>query len=146
MYKGGILMNMKKLICAVLLLVMATGIVAAQAATLQRAWMEYEDYSGNRAEQSVEDAKTLEALTKILLRAKDNKAKLDGCTVNCTLFCETDSGKIYDFACATDGCPYIQNRTNNDTYTLGVDYQSFWDIFSEVRDGMGLEGSAVFNW
>ena len=139
-------MSMKKIISAVLLLVMVTGLAVAQAATLQRAWMEYEDYSGNRAEQSVEDEKTLNELAKIMKRAKGNKAKLDGCTVNCTLFCMTESGDIYDFACATDGCPFIQNRENNDTYTLGVDYQRFWEIFSEIREGMGLEGSAVFNW
>ena len=139
-------MNMKKLICAMLLLAMAVGFMGAQAATLKRAWMEYEDYSGNRAEQAVEDEKTLKELAKIMKRAKGNKARLDGCTVNCTLFCMTESGEIYDFACATDGCPFIQNRENNDTYTLGVDYQRFWEIFSEIREGMGLEGSAVFNW
>ena len=71
---------------------------------------------------------------------------LDGCTVNCTLFCMTESGRIVDFACATDGCPYIQNRANGDTYHLGVEYQRFWEIFSKIRDGMGLEASAVFNW
>lgn len=139
-------MNIKKMICVALLLVLALGMVSAQAATLKRAWMEYEDYSGNRAEQSVEDEKTLEELSSILLKAKGNKAKLDGCTVNCTLFCMTESGNIYDFACATDGCPYIQNRANDATYTLGVDYQRFWEIFSDIRDGMGVEASAVFNW
>ena len=139
-------MSMKKLMCAILLLVMAVGLMSAQAATLKRAWMEYEDYSGNRAEQSVEDEKTLNELTKIMKRAKGNRAKMDGCTVNCTLFCMTETGDIYDFACATDGCPYIQNRANNDTYTLGVDYQRFWEIFSGIRDGMGVDASSVFNW
>lgn len=139
-------MNIKKIICAVLLLALAAGFAAAQAATLKRAWMEYEDYSGNRAEQSIEDEKTLQELSKILMRAKGNKAKLEGCTVNCTLFCMTESGNIYDFACATDGCPYIQNRSDDSTYTLGVDYQRFWEIFSEIRDGMGVDASSVFNW
>ena len=140
-------MRLNKHICAALLaaLLLAVGVVA-QASSFERAWMEYEDYSDGHADQIIEDPETLATLEDILLRASENPAELDGCTVNCTLFCETDSGKIYDFACATDGCPYIQNRANNDTYTLGVDYQSFWDIFSEVRDGMGLEGSAVFNW
>lgn len=137
---------MKRFICAVLLLTMTVFFASAQAATLQRAWMEYEDYSGNRVEQSVDDAKMLAELSKILLKAREHKAKLDGCTVNCTLFCMTESGNIYDFACATDGCPYIQNRANDATYTLGVDYQSFWEIFSKIRDGMGLDASSVFNW
>lgn len=139
-------MKIKKLICLVMIMVLAAAFASAQAATLKRAWMEYEDYSGNRAEQTIDDAKLLSELSKILMKAKDNKAKLDGCTVNCTLFCMTESGNIYDFACATDGCPFIQNRANNDTYTLGVNYQRFWEIFSGIRDGMGVEGSAVFNW
>ena len=139
-------MLIRKIVCLALALVLSMGLLSAQAATLKRAWMEYEDYSGNRAEQSVSDEKTLKELTKILLRANDNKAKLDGCTVNCTLFCMTESGRIVDFACATDGCPYIQNRANGDTCNLGVDYQRFWEIFSKIRDGMGLEASAVFNW
>ena len=139
-------MLIRKIVCFALVLVLSTGVLSAQAATLKRAWMEYEDYSGNRAEQSVTDEKTLQELSKILLRAKGNRAKLDGCTVNCTLFCMTESGRIVDFACATDGCPYIQNRANGDTCNLGVDYQRFWEIFSKIRDGMGLEASAVFNW
>ena len=139
-------MLIRKIVCLALALVLSMGLLSAQAATLKRAWMEYEDYSGNRAEQSVTDEKTLQELSKILLRAKGNRAKLDGCTVNCTLFCMTESGRIVDFACATDGCPYIQNRANGDTCNLGVDYQRFWEIFSKIRDGMGLEASAVFNW
>ena len=146
MYKGGNIMSLKKIVCFALVLVLSMGLLSAQAATLKRAWMEYEDYSGNRAEQSVTDEKTLQELSKILLRAKGNRAKRDGCTVNCTLFCMTESGRIVDFACATDGCPYIQNRANGDTCNLGVDYQRFWEIFSKIRDGMGLEASAVFNW
>ena len=139
-------MSLKKIVCFALVLVLSMGVLSAQAATLKRAWMEYEDYSGNRAEQSIDDEKTLNELAKILKRAKGNKAKLDGCTVNCTLFCMTESGDIYDFACATDGCPFIQNRANDDTYTLGVDYQRFWEIFSDIRDGMGVDASSVFNW
>ena len=139
-------MKMKKLLCAALVLVMAMGLVSAQAASLKRAWMEYEDYSGNRAEQTVTDEKLLSELSKILMKAKGNKAKLDGCTVNCTLFCMTESGNIYDFACATDGCPFIQNRADSGTYNLGVNYQRFWEIFSEIRDGMGVDASSVFNW
>lgn len=139
-------MSMKKIICAMLILVMTAGFASAQAATLKRAWMEYEDYSGNRAEQSIDDEKTLEELAKILRKAKGNRAKLEDCTVNCTLFCMTESGNIYDFACATDGCPYIQNRASGIAYTLGVDYQRFWEIFSNIQGGMGMDASVVFNW
>ncbi|MBQ6374522.1 MAG: hypothetical protein IJJ45_08570 [Clostridia bacterium] len=135
-------MKAKQLICALLLMVLLCS--AAQAASLEKAWMEYEDYSGNRAEQTVTDAGKLREIEKILTRARKNKAKLEGCTVNCTLFCMTTSGDIYDFACATDGCPYIQNRDTDATYTLGLDYVRFWEIFSSVRDGMGFDASSVF--
>ena len=139
-------MNIKRMICIALLMTILAALAGAQAASITRAWMEYEDYSGNRAEQSVEDEKQLAELEKILKRAKGHPAKLDDCTVNCTLFCMTRSGEIFDFACATDGCPYIQNRANDDTYTLGVDYQRFWEIFSDIQSGMGMEGSLVFSW
>ena len=139
-------MKFKRLICTCLLACLLALTATAQAAQLERAWMEYEDYSGNRVEQSVEDEKLLTEVAKILKRAKGNPAKLDNCTVNCTLFCLTDDGTIYDFACATDGCPYIQNRDTDDTYNLGVDYQRFWEIFSDVRDGMGFEASSVFDF
>ena len=140
-------MRMKKAICAALALMLLIALsVSAQAAGITQAWMEYEDYSGNRAEQSLESEQDLQALERIMLRAKDNPAELDGCTMNATLFCMTESGDIYDFACATDGCPYIQSRDNDAVYTLGVDYQSFWELFSEVSDGMGFEASSVFDW
>ena len=139
-------MSLKKIVCFALVLVLSMGLLSAQAATLKRAWMEYEDYSGNRAEQAIEDEKTLNELSKILKKAKGNKAKLEDCTVNCTLICMTESGNIYDFACATDGCPYIQNRADKAAYTLGVNYQRFWEIFSDIQTGMGVDASAVFNW
>ena len=145
--KGGYAMKLKKMLCAALLaaLLAAMG-VSAQAMTLTQAWMEYEDYSDNRAEQSVEGADALKKLEKILDRAMKNPAKLDDCTLNCTLFCMTEDGDIYDFACATDGCPYIQSRDDDKVYTLGVDYQDFWDMFASIRDGMGFEASSVFDW
>ena len=138
-------MKMNRLVCAILLVGLLAMGLSAQAAGIERAWMEYEDYSGNRLEQSIESEKTLSELEKILNRARQNPAELEDCTVNCTLFCMVD-GEIYDFACATDGCPYIQSRDNSKTYTLGVDYQRFWEIFSQVRDGMGYEASSVFDW
>ena len=137
-------MKMKKMICVVLAMLMLC--VSAQAASLEKAWMEYEDYSGARAEQQVEGAETLQELEAILLRAKDNPDKLDGCTLNCTLFCMTSNGDIYDFACATDGCPFIQSRSDEKVYNLGVDYQRFWEIFTDVQVGMGFDASDVFDW
>ncbi|GEM_PF-5881524 len=141
------MMRIRKLIAAVLLAALMTAMAAvAQADSLESVWMEYEDYSGGRAEQSVEELETIRTIEKILLRAKSNPAKLDGCTMNCTLFCMTDSGEIYGFACATDGCPYIQAETDGAVYTLGVDYQAFWDIFDDVREGMGFDASAFFDF
>ena len=140
-------MKLKKMLCAILttalLLMMGA---AAQAAALEQAWMEYEDYSGNRAEQSVESADALKKLQKILSRAKENPAKLDNCTLNCTLFCMDEDGEIVDYACATDGCPFIQDRDTDKVYTLGVDYQDFWELFSDIQIGMGYEASSVFDW
>lgn len=139
-------MKLKKWICAALLLTLCAALASAQAATLERVWMEYEDYSGVHSEQAIEDAALLKELKNILLRAKDNPAQLEGCTMNCTLFCETDTGDIYDFACATDGCPYIQSRDDGRVFTLGVDYQRFWEIFDQVGVGMGYEASDLFSW
>ena len=139
-------MKMKRLICALLLVGLLATLASAQAAKLQRVWMEYEDYSGNRAEQAIEDSKTLEELTKIMSRASKHKAELDNCTMNCTLFCLLDDGDIMDFACATDGCPYIQDRDTDQAYTLGLDYQRFWEIFTQVQTGMGFDAGSVFDW
>ena len=139
-------MKFKRLICTCLLACLLALTATAQAAQLERAWMEYEDYSGNRVEPSVEDENRLPEVAKILKRAKGNPAKLDGCTVNCTLSLQVKDGDIIDFACATDGCPYIQNRETDKVYSLGGDFSRFWEIFSEVRDGMGFEASAVFDW
>ena len=147
MGEGGLMqMKMKRILCALLLVGLLASLMAAHADQLERVWMEYEDYSGVRSEQAIEDAKTLEELEKILQRASRNRAELEGCTVHCTLCCMTTDGDIVDFACATDGCPYIQNRQNDATYTLGLDYQRFWEIFAEVKTGMGYDASSVFDW
>lgn len=137
-------MKMKTMLCALLaaMLLMAS----AQAVSLEKAWMEYEDYSGARAEQQVEGEDLLRELEKMLMTAKDHPDKLDGCTLNCTLFCMADNGEIYDFACATDGCPFIQSRKDEKVYNLGMDYQRFWEIFAEVKTGMGFDASDVFDW
>lgn len=139
-------MKFKKLICAALLMALMMCACGARAAALQKAWMTYEDYSDNGAEQVIEDPALLKELEEILLRARDNPAELDGCTLNATLFCMADDGNIYDFACATDGCPFIQSRANSKVYTLGLDFQRFWEIFSEILQGMGYDASAVFDW
>ena len=138
-------MKIKKIICVTLLAALLLAMGVARAATLERAWMEYEDYSGGRAEQSVEDASTLQLLEAILKNASGNPDKLDSCTMNCTLFCLTTDGDIYDFACATDGCPFIESGTNGKVYNLEGDYDRFWDIFSDVREGMGFDASAFFD-
>lgn len=138
-------MKLTRMICAVLALTLLTA-CGAQAAGLQKAWMSYEDYSENGAEQAIDDPALLQELEAILLRARENPAELDGCTMNSTLFCMTENGNIYDFACATDGCPFIQNRADEKVYTLGLDYQRFWEIFSEIQVGMGYDASAVFDW
>ena len=138
-------MKMKQLLCVALMAAMML-FATAQAASLERAWMEYEDYSGTRAEQSVEDPVLLDELAKMLMRAREHPDEPDGGTQNCTLFCMTDAGDIYDFACSTDGSPLIQSGVNKGVYNLGVDYQRFWEIFSEVREGMGYDASEVFDW
>lgn len=138
-------MKYRSLMILAMVLALAAFAAAARAEALQRVWMEYEDYSGNRAEQIVDDPALMAELEQMLLRARDNPAELDGCTLNTTLFCMW-KGNIYDFACATDGCPFIQNRSDGRVYTLGVDYQRFWEIFAEVRQGMGFDASAVADW
>lgn len=137
-------MSLKRILIAALSLMLLLT-AAAQADGLQKIWMEYEDYSGNRAEQAVEDPAVIQELEQMLLRARNNPAQLDGCTLNATLFCMTGDGKIYDFACATDGCPFIQSRTNEGVYNLGVDFQRFWEIFADVRTGMGYDATSVFD-
>ena len=134
-----------KTVIALLMAALMLG-MNCQAAGLQRAWMEYEDYSGGRAEQSVEDADNLALLEAMLLRAKDNVAKLNECTMNCTLFCMNTDGDIVGFYCATDGCPFIQSGADGKVYNLGVDYQRFWEIFGGVKTGMGFDASDVFEW
>ena len=140
-------MKMNKLICIALLVALMLSVTAvAHAAAFERAWMEYEDYSDGRAEQSVEDPDALIRLEEILLRAKDNPADLDGATINCTLFCMTPDGEIFDFACATNGTPIIVNGSTGKVYSLTTDYDAFWDIFHEVRDGMGFDAASFFDF
>ena len=72
MGEGGLMqMKMKRILCALLLVGLLASLMAAHADQLERVWMEYEDYSGVRSEQAVEDAKTLEELEKILQMIQD---------------------------------------------------------------------------
>ena len=74
---------MKRLIC----LLLAVGLLSAcsgalAASKMTEATMIYEDYDGNRSEQTVVDDGTLQELQDMLLRAKKNKGELENCTMN----------------------------------------------------------------
>lgn len=139
---------MKRLICmllAVSLLAMSASALAA--GKLTEVIMIYEDYDGHRAEQTVNDAETLKELEDMLLRASKHKAELENCTMNSTLFCMLEDGTIYDFAVATDGCPYITRNDKNQTYRLeDADHIRFWEIFDLVQEEMGYDAALVLDW
>ena len=140
---------MKRWICALLAAALLALSVPALAAGsgLKEVIMVYEDYDGNRAEQTIDDEATLTELVEMLKRAKKNPGQLDGCTMNSTLFCVVPSGEIYDFAVATDGCPYITDMDNNKTYTLSeADQARLWEIFDLVQETMGYDANSVLNW
>ena len=140
---------MKRWICALLAIALLALSVPALAAGsgLKEVIMVYEDYDGNRAEQTIDDEATLTELVEMLKRAKKNPGQLDGCTMNSTLFCVVPSGEIYDFAVATDGCPYITDMDNNKTYTLSeADQARLWEIFDLVQETMGYDANSVLNW
>ena len=83
----------------------------------------------------------------MLERARKNKATLENCTMNCTLFCRFGEEKVYDFAIATDGCPYLTNLSNNVTYRFSDDdHARLWEIFSLVRETMGYDAADVLGW
>ena len=137
---------MKRLICA-LLLAGLLAMMPAQAAQLTEAIMIYEDYDGNRAEWTVSDEGELKELQDMLLRARNNKATLENCTLNCTLMCKIDGEDIVDFAVATDGCPYIVDRGTEQTYRLTDDDQArLWEIFEQVKEAMGYDASVFMEW
>lgn len=139
---------MKRLICALLAALLALSASAmAESLKLTEALMIYEDYDGNHEEQTVLDEETLQELQDMLLRAKKNKAELENCTVNSTLFCTMDNGAIYDFAVATDGCPYITDKNTDQTYRLtDEDRERLWEIFDLVQEAMGYDAALVLNW
>ena len=137
---------MKRLIC-MLLLVGMLAVASAQAAKLTEAIMIYEDYDGNRAEWTVSDEDELKELQDMLLRARDNKATLENCTMNCTLMCRIDGEDIIDFAVATDGCPYIVDRDTEQAYRLTDEDQTrLWEIFEQIKEAMGYDASLFMDW
>ena len=140
---------MKRWICALLAVALLALSVPALAAGsgLKEVIMVYEDYDGNRAEQTIDDEATLTELVEMLKRAKKNPGQLDGCTMNSTLFCVLPSGEIYDFAVATDGCPYITDMVADQTYRLeDADRERLWEIFDLVQETMGYDANSVLNW
>ena len=142
-------LNMKKTICALLLaLVVALSAAAlADGARLTEAVMIYEDYDGNRAEQTIDDETTLTELEWILERTAENPAKLQSNTMNSTLLCMLPNGSIYDFAIATDGSGYITDMTTDKSYLMDAgDLERFWDIFDVIQQGMGYDASLVLDW
>ena len=136
------------MICTLLAALMLLGASAvAEGQKLTEALMIYEDYDGNREEQTVLDEETLSELQDMLLRARKNKAQLENCTMNCTLFCTMEDGALYDFAVATDGCPYITDKTADQTYRLSdEDDARLWEIFDIVQETMGYDAAWVLNW
>jgi len=138
--------TLKKLICALLLAgLLAASLGALAAAKMTEATMIYEDYDGNHCEQTVVDDDTLQELQDMLLRAKKNSGELDNCTLNSTLFCRFGEEKVYDFAIATDGCPFLVDNAANKTYRFSdADQARLWEIFDLVQDTMGYDASLVF--
>ena len=137
---------MKRLICLMLAVCLLSACFGALAASkMTEATMIYEDYDGNRCEQTVVDDGPLQELQDILLRAKKNKGELENCTMNSTLFCRFGEDKVFDFAIATDGCPYMVDNAANKTYRFSdADRERLWEIFDLVQDAMGYDAALVF--
>ncbi len=140
---------MKKLICALLLALVAALCTAALAdgLVLTEAVMIYEDYDGYHAEQTLDEETDLTELQWILQRAAKNPAKIEGNTMNSTLLCMLTNGSIYDFAIATDGSAIITDMTTDKTYAMeSGDLERFWELFDVIRQGMGYDASTVMGW
>lgn len=140
---------MKKLICALLLALVAALCTAALAdgLVLTEAVMIYEDYDGYHAEQTLDEETDLTELQWILQRAAKNPAKIEGNTMNSTLLCMLTNGSIYDFAIATDGSAIITDMTTDKTYAMeSGDLERFWELFDVIRQGMGYDASTVMSW
>ena len=137
----------RKIIAALLACALLLGVGALAETRLSEVQMLYEDYDGNQANQTVSDAATLEELEQILVRARNNPAQLDGCTMNCTLLCTLQEGEIYDIAIATDGCPFIVDLTSDKTFRLeDADRERLWEIFDLIQETMGYDAALVMGW
>ena len=135
---------MKKLLALLLAGLLAMSASALAATKLTEATMIYEDYDGQRCEQTVVDDATLKELQEMLERASRHRAELENCTMNSTLLC-TVGDEVYDFAIATDGCPYITRGEK--TYRLTDEDQArLWEIFDLVRETMGYDAAMVLDW
>ena len=141
-------MTLKRMMIALLLalaVAMSTGAMAA--AKMTEATMIYEDYDGQRCEQTVLEDAVLEELQAMLGRARKNPAELENCTMNCTLFCYFGPDKMYDFAIATDGCPYLTDLNTDKTYRFtDEDHERLWEIYDLVQDTMGYDAALVLGW
>lgn len=140
--------DMKRTICALLAIcLLALALPALAETKLSEVQMIYEDYDENYANETVSDEPTLEELEGMLKRARKNPAELDNCTMNCTLLCTDRDGAIYDFAVATDGCPFIMDRSSEKVYRLSDEDQArLWEIFELIRETMGYDAASVFDW
>ena len=139
---------MKRMFAALLalcmLLLCASALAEAKLAEVQ---MIYEDYDENYANQTVTDEATLAELEAMLQRARKNPGELDNCTMNCTLLCTAKDGAIYDFAVATDGCPFIMDRETEKVYALSEEDQTrLWEIFDLIQETMGYDAAFVLDW
>ena len=139
---------MKRMFAALLALCLLALCASALAeAKLTEVQMIYEDYDENYANQTVTDAATLAELEAMLQRARKNPGELDNCTLNCTLLCTANDGALYDFAVATDGCPFIVDRQTEKVYTLSEEDQArLWEIFDLIQETMGYDAASVFDW
>lgn len=138
---------MKRLICMLLVALLAMSLAASAQSKLSEAIMIYEDYDGNRSEETIVDDKLLTQLQDILIRAKGNKATLENCTMNCTLLCKVGDDISFDFAVATDGCPYITDMSTDVTYRLADgDLDAIWEMFGVVHEAMGYDAASFMDW
>ena len=137
---------LKRLICAMLLVGLLAATVGALAAgRMTDATMIYEDYDGQRCEQTVVENDTLQELQDMLQRARKNKVDEVNTTMNCTLFCRFGDDKLFDFAIATDGSAYMSDMGTGSFYRFtDDDLERLWEIFDLVQETMGYDASMVF--
>lgn len=135
---------MKKWICALLLAALLLT-PTALAAVITEATMVYEEEDNLQTQQTVTDAALLSELEGMLQTARQNPVSSDGeHSMNCTLLCMT-AEDILDFAVATDGSAFITDNATEITYAVDAnDMDRLWEIFGEVKAGMGVEAADAF--